>query len=86
MGAELLAKNCGQPVEKILKDFDRDYWMDATGEYCLRHCRWYSGEVVIFLHINLLKNALKECIFWFCAISCMCGNLNYRSKLFLCKE
>ena len=29
MGAEILAKNCGQPVEKILKDFDRDYWMDA---------------------------------------------------------
>jgi ATP-dependent Clp protease, protease subunit len=29
LGAELLAKNCGQPVEKILKDFDRDYWMDA---------------------------------------------------------
>ena len=28
MGAELLAKNCGQTVEKILKDFDRDYWMD----------------------------------------------------------
>jgi ATP-dependent Clp protease protease subunit len=29
MGAEILAKNCGQTVEKILKDFDRDYWMDA---------------------------------------------------------
>jgi ATP-dependent Clp protease protease subunit len=27
MGAEILAKNCGQTVEKILKDFDRDYWM-----------------------------------------------------------
>ncbi len=30
MGAEILAKNCGQTVEKILKDFDRDYWMDAN--------------------------------------------------------
>ena len=29
LGAELLAKNCGQTLEKILKDFDRDYWMDA---------------------------------------------------------
>jgi ATP-dependent Clp protease, protease subunit len=29
MGAELLAKNCGQTTEKILKDFDRDYWMNA---------------------------------------------------------
>lgn len=30
LGAEILAKNCGQTVEKILKDFDRDYWMDAN--------------------------------------------------------
>ena len=29
MGAEILAKNTGQTVERILKDFDRDYWMDA---------------------------------------------------------
>lgn len=29
MGAEILAKNCGQPVEKVMKDFDRDYWMNA---------------------------------------------------------
>ena len=27
MGAEILAKNCGQTVDKILKDFDRDFWM-----------------------------------------------------------
>ena len=27
--AEKLAKNCGQTVEKVLSDFDRDYWMDA---------------------------------------------------------
>lgn len=29
MGAKLLADNCGQPFEKVMKDFDRDYWMDA---------------------------------------------------------
>jgi ATP-dependent Clp protease, protease subunit len=29
MGAEILAKNCGQTVEKVMKDFDRDYWMGA---------------------------------------------------------
>ncbi len=29
MGAQILADNCGHSVEKILKDFDRDYWMDA---------------------------------------------------------
>lgn len=28
LGARVLAENCGQTVEKILKDFDRDYWMD----------------------------------------------------------
>lgn len=29
LGAEILAKNCGKSVEQVLKDFDRDYWMDA---------------------------------------------------------
>lgn len=29
LSAEILAKNCGQTVEKIMHDFDRDYWMDA---------------------------------------------------------
>lgn len=29
IGARILAENCGQPLEKIKKDFDRDYWMDA---------------------------------------------------------
>jgi ATP-dependent Clp protease, protease subunit len=29
IGAEILAKNCGKKVEELLKDFERDYWMDA---------------------------------------------------------
>lgn len=29
LGAQILADNCGQPFEKVMKDFDRDYWMDA---------------------------------------------------------
>lgn len=29
LGAQILADNCEQPLEKILTDFDRDYWMDA---------------------------------------------------------
>lgn len=29
LGAKILAENCGQSVEKIMKDFNRDYWMDA---------------------------------------------------------
>jgi len=29
LGAQILAENCGQKVEKVMKDFDRDYWMDA---------------------------------------------------------
>jgi ATP-dependent Clp protease protease subunit len=27
--AKILAENCGQPVERILKDFNRDHWMSA---------------------------------------------------------
>ena len=30
LGATILANNCKQTVEKILKDFDRDYWMNAA--------------------------------------------------------
>jgi ATP-dependent Clp protease protease subunit len=29
LGARILAENCGQTYEKIMKDFDRDFWMDA---------------------------------------------------------
>ncbi|MBX2921975.1 MAG: ATP-dependent Clp protease proteolytic subunit [Chitinophagaceae bacterium] len=29
ISAQILADNCGQPLEKIMKDFDRDHWMDA---------------------------------------------------------
>lgn len=29
LGAKILAENCGQTYEKVLEDFDRDYWMDA---------------------------------------------------------
>jgi ATP-dependent Clp protease protease subunit len=30
IGAKILADNTGKSVNQILKDFDRDYWMDAT--------------------------------------------------------
>ena len=29
MGARILADNCGQTYEKVMKDFDRDYWMNS---------------------------------------------------------
>jgi ATP-dependent Clp protease, protease subunit len=29
MGARILAQNTGQTIERIRKDFERDYWMDA---------------------------------------------------------
>ena len=29
LGAHILADNCGQTFEKVMKDFDRDYWMNA---------------------------------------------------------
>jgi len=30
IGARILAENCGQTFEKVMSDFDRDYWMDAS--------------------------------------------------------
>ena len=29
IGAKILAENCGKSIEQIMKDFDRDKWMDA---------------------------------------------------------
>lgn len=29
IGASILARNCGKTVEQIMRDFDRDYWMNA---------------------------------------------------------
>lgn len=29
LSAQILADNCGQPFEKVLRDLERDYWMDA---------------------------------------------------------
>lgn len=29
LGAEILAANCGQTFDKIMRDFNRDYWMSA---------------------------------------------------------
>ncbi len=30
ISAHILAENCGQSFEKIMSDFDRDFWMDAN--------------------------------------------------------
>ena len=30
IGARILAENCSKTMEQIMKDFDRDYWMDAN--------------------------------------------------------
>jgi ATP-dependent Clp protease, protease subunit len=29
LSAKILAENCGQDFEKVMKDFNRDHWMDA---------------------------------------------------------
>jgi ATP-dependent Clp protease protease subunit len=29
LSARILAENCGQPFERVMKDFNRDHWMDA---------------------------------------------------------
>lgn len=30
LSAQILADNCGQTFEKVMKDFNRDYWMNAN--------------------------------------------------------
>jgi ATP-dependent Clp protease, protease subunit len=30
LGAKILADNCGQTYEKVMEDFDRDFWLDAN--------------------------------------------------------
>ncbi|MCS6820147.1 MAG: ATP-dependent Clp protease proteolytic subunit, partial [Chitinophagales bacterium] len=30
LSAQILAENCGKTFEQIMKDFDRDYWMNAN--------------------------------------------------------
>jgi ATP-dependent Clp protease protease subunit len=29
IGAKILAENCGKTIDQVMRDFDRDYWMDA---------------------------------------------------------
>ncbi|GAB3426977.1 ClpP family protease [Niabella aquatica] len=29
IGAKILSENCGKTIDEIMRDFDRDYWMDA---------------------------------------------------------
>lgn len=29
IGAKILAENCGKTIDEIMRDFDRDYWMNA---------------------------------------------------------
>ena len=29
IGARILSENCGKTIEQVMKDFDRDYWMNA---------------------------------------------------------
>lgn len=40
LGAKILAEHCGKTVDQIMKDFDRDYWMDAKEavEYGIVDC------------------------------------------------
>jgi ATP-dependent Clp protease protease subunit len=28
MLSEIVANNCNQPIEKVVQDMERDYWMD----------------------------------------------------------
>ena len=46
LGAEILASNCGQPVEKILKDFDRDHFMSADESVSYGIADGVMGEII----------------------------------------
>ena len=39
LSAKILAENCGQEFDKVMKDFNRDHWMGGGGECGV----WYSG-------------------------------------------
>lgn len=45
-GAAILASNCGQSIDRIKKDFDRDYWMNAREalEYGIVDELWESDR------------------------------------------
>jgi ATP-dependent Clp protease protease subunit len=30
IGARILSDNCGKTMEQVMRDFDRDYWMNAS--------------------------------------------------------
>jgi len=30
LSAQILADNCGQSFEKVMKDFNRDHWLNST--------------------------------------------------------
>jgi ATP-dependent Clp protease protease subunit len=30
IGAKILSENCGKTMEQVMRDFDRDYWMNAS--------------------------------------------------------
>lgn len=46
MSAQLLADNCGQTYEKVMTDFDRDYWMNAQEAVAYGICDGIADKLV----------------------------------------
>ncbi len=46
MSAQLLADNCGQTYEKVMGDFDRDYWMDAKEAVAYGICDRIADKLI----------------------------------------
>ena len=46
MSAKLLADNCGQSYEKVMKDFDRDFWMSAQEAVAYGICDSIADKLI----------------------------------------
>lgn len=46
MSAKLLADNCGQSYEKVMKDFDRDFWMSAQEAVAYGICDGIADKLI----------------------------------------
>ena len=46
MSAQLLADNCGQTYDKVMGDFDRDYWMSAKDAVAYGICDGIADKLI----------------------------------------
>jgi len=56
LSARILADNCGQDFDKVMKDFDRDYWMNAQESIAYG----IVDAIYKYYHSRILFSYLKE--------------------------